>query len=598
MMDMRNEKDFDISLESLSTLKIIIEIINSIGKKEKSKIIPISILCLISGLSETFSLSLILPLIQSIANPNNLLLNPYIVSLGIDNQFNLILITLLIFILGLLIGTSIRIFSVFIINKWAASVGQNVSLKILNNLLNQDYEFHINNNSGDFIYTITTDSITVSRCLRLLANSSYLLINSLTILVGLFVFKPFISFYLFTIISISYLLGAKFTKNLLYKTSYKNTKFSRNQLKILRETLGGIKETLLNKNIEYKLNIFKENDTLLKRTEVIQGVSSELPRILIEVIMLLTICSLLIFIYFIQKDTNALFTIGTFSLGSLKMLSSLSRIYADISTFRVKRFSLLKVYKFLNLNTKKRLIKIYPKKKNFSFKNEIELNNLSFGYQDKTNNINKIILNNINLKIKKNKKVGIIGKTGSGKSTLIDLITGLLEPTEGEIIIDGININKHRNLHHKLSWMRGIAYVPQNIYLYDLSIKDNIIQDQDESHKIDLLRFKEICSISNVDEFVREKKDGYQTIIGEKGVKLSGGQKQRLGLARALYKNSELLILDEATSALDNKTEKDILQKISLYKKDLTIIMITHRENTLVGFDEIIRIKNGELYDH
>ena len=203
MMDMRNEKDFDISLESLSTLKIIIEIINSIGKKEKSKIIPISILCLISGLSETFSLSLILPLIQSIANPNNLLLNPYIVSLGIDNQFNLILITLLIFILGLLIGTSIRIFSVFIINKWAASVGQNVSLKILNNLLNQDYEFHINNNSGDFIYTITTDSITVSRCLRLLANSSYLLINSLTILVGLFVFKPFISFYLFTIISIS-----------------------------------------------------------------------------------------------------------------------------------------------------------------------------------------------------------------------------------------------------------------------------------------------------------------------------------------------------------------------------------------------------------
>tara|TARA_B100000886_G_scaffold305661_1_gene237546 strand:- start:42614 stop:44404 length:1791 start_codon:yes stop_codon:yes gene_type:complete len=593
-MGMINKKDIDENKESLSTLKIIIEIINSIGKKEQRKIIPISILCLISGLSETLSLSLILPLIQSIANPNNLLSNPYIISLGINNQLNLILISLIIFLIGLIVGTTIRIYSVFIINQWAAKVGQNISLKILKNLLNQNYEYHINNDSGDFIYTITTDTTTVSRCLRLLANSSYLLINALTIILGLFIFKPFISVYLFTTISISYILGAKLTKNILNKTSFRNAKFSRTQLKILRETLGGIKETLLSKNIQYKLNIFKDNDTLLKKTEVVQGVASELPRILIEAIMLLTICSLLIFIYFIQKDTNALFTIGTFSLGSLKMLSSLSRIYGDITIFRVKRFSLIKVLKLLNLNNNRNWREINPKKKN-SFNNQIELNNISFSYKDRTNNATKIILNKINFKITKNKKVGIIGKTGSGKSTLIDLIIGLLEPTEGKIIIDGIDLNKLRNLDHKISWMKSISYVPQNIYLYDLSIKENIIQGHDESHEINTQRFNEICKISHVYEFVRDKKNGYETLIGEKGVKLSGGQKQRLGLARALYKNSDVLILDEATSALDNKTEKDILQKISLYRKDLTIIMITHRENTLVGFDEIIRIEKGEI---
>jgi ABC-type multidrug transport system fused ATPase/permease subunit len=219
-------------------------------------------------------------------------------------------------------------------------------------------------------------------------------------------------------------------------------------------------------------------------------------------------------------------------------------------------------------------------------KHGIVLHDLSFRYS----NDGPEVIRQLSLQIPRGSRVGFIGKTGSGKSTVIDLIMGLLEPTSGGVEIDGRPLTSA----NRRAWQARIAHVPQSIYLADSSIAENIAFGLD-ARDIDQQRVREAARTAQLAEFIETLPRQYQTAVGERGVRLSGGQRQRIGLARALYKQADVLILDEATSALDDATEKAVMQAIDSIGKGITVLMVAHRVTTLRGSDRIFELKNGSL---
>ena len=227
-------------------------------------------------------------------------------------------------------------------------------------------------------------------------------------------------------------------------------------------------------------------------------------------------------------------------------------------------------------------------KNNFKFTKTIEFKNVSFSYLKN----NFYVLKNINFKIKKGDRIGIIGETGSGKSTFIDLMIGILKPDEGKIFLDNNELHKQVQ---KTDLLNSVAHIPQVIYLIDSSYAQNIAFGIDPK-LIDMNLVIECAKLAKIHDFIESQGDKYNTKVGEKGIKISGGQRQRIGIARALYKKSNILILDEATSALDEETERKVLEGLFNYGKELTIIVISHRKSSLSFCDRIINIKNNSIY--
>ena len=286
-------------------------------------------------------------------------------------------------------------------------------------------------------------------------------------------------------------------------------------------------------------------------------------------------------------------SLGVYFAAGYRIIPSLVRIITSFQLFQYNIQSVNPIFldfdKDQNNNLSKKNNIISEKKNNFSFNKSLVLKNVSYSYEYKERKT--FVLEKINLILEKNKHIGIIGETGSGKSTMVDLILGLIKPKTGEIIADGINI--HSNIE---GWQSLIGYVPQDIFLNDSSIKKNIAYGVKEE-KIDDEKIYQTIESANILDFVKKLPAGINTELGEKGIKLSGGQKQRIAIARALYFNPKIIIFDEATSSLDFNTESNIIQGFEKLKKDKTLISITHRTNTLLNCDKIYEIKNGNLLE-
>ena len=330
-------------------------------------------------------------------------------------------------------------------------------------------------------------------------------------------------------------------------------------------------------------NLFK----MTKLNQVIQFITA-LPRYSFEVLMILIFSGLVIVMIGNKIEMmNIIQYLGVFTAASFRIVPGVSRISTNFQLIRYIEPSVKILLKEFTQESKH-----FGNKKNNSknllpikFKNQIDLRSLSFSYPSRK----EFFISNISINIKKGDLVGIIGETGSGKSTLINLLTGLLKPSEGKVEVDNLNINSNLN-----GWHKKIGYVPQAVYLLDDSIKKNIAFGLKEDN-IDNTLIKNAIEKANLKEFLNNLKDGLETIVGEKGIRLSGGQQQRIGIARALYRDPEILILDEATSSLDQSTEKKIMESIQYLKRKKTLIVVTHRLITVKNCDKVFFIDNGKI---
>lgn len=381
-----------------------------------------------------------------------------------------------------------------------------------------------------------------------------------------------------------YISIRKYLGDIGQKRSQANTQ----RFKITAETIGGIKDLKVLGREKTYLESFKKPSYKFSHYNSINATFSEVPQFLVEVIAFGALLAMAM--YALSSDGadigSLLPVLGLYALGALKLKPAVNNIYKAIATMKYGASALDNVINDLQENDTE--IDIKNDFKRLRLQKELKIENIDFYYP----NTQQPALHNINIDIKANTTVGIIGTTGAGKSTLVDMILGLLQPTSGEIRVDTKLLNKD-NIRQ---WQNSIGYVPQSIFLADDTIASNIAFGI-EKDDIDMAQVEKVAKMAQVHEFVIKQEDSYDTIIGERGVRLSGGQRQRLGIARALYHNPELLVLDEATSALDNQTEAEVMESIDNMSGSKTIIMIAHRLSTVERCDKIIKLENGEVVD-
>jgi ATP-binding cassette subfamily B protein len=356
-------------------------------------------------------------------------------------------------------------------------------------------------------------------------------------------------------------------------------------MKTLKESLISIRDVILDGTYSFYLNSYKISDQKMKDALGSSQFIGLSPRYFIESFSIILI-AIFSYIYLTKQGNIAIMLplLGSFLLAFQRLLPAAQQIYNNWTAFLGNKVMMEEVIETLLLKNSE--YGHIQDSELMKFDSSIKMEHVSFKYNENE----KVILNSIDLSIKKGEKIAIIGGTGNGKSTLIDIIMGLLEPTEGFVSVDCIPVTAE----NMRSWQLNIAHVPQTINLIDASISENIAFGF-KTGEIDQKRVELISSLIFLEEFIDKKANSYNQSVGEMGVWLSGGQRQRIGIARALYKNPNVLILDEATSALDNTTESKIINSLFKYNKDMTIIFVTHRLSILAMCDKVFEIKNGSI---
>lgn len=380
-----------------------------------------------------------------------------------------------------------------------------------------------------------------------------------------------------------YLIVAVNVHKKLERNSQRIAKSSKEQLKALQEGLGAIRDVLLDGSQHTYLAIYRRVDRPQRQLEANNQFLGGSPRYVVEAVGLLAIAGLGFWLT-LREDYDGIAVIpllGFMALGAQRLLPALQQVYAGWSSLKASAVNMDNALKMLDQPLPLQLKASNPLK----FDQRIQLQSVGFRY----NYDQPYVLRDLNLDINRKESIGLIGSTGSGKSTLVDLLMGLLQPTEGQILVDGSDLHDTEHPERLLEWRAAIAHVPQSIFLADSSIAENIAFGLPK-HKIDLERVRQAAYMAQISSFIESNSEGYDTFVGERGVRLSGGQRQRIGIARALYKKASIIVLDEATSALDSRTEKDVIKSIERLNKEITIIIIAHRLSTLTNCTRIFEL--------
>jgi len=569
---------------------LIRDIWKQLYKRRKIQLSLLIFLMLLSGIAEMISVFSIIPFLEIISNSDKFIkyeIFSFVLSNFSAKEVNLIFT--LGFIFAIALATSTRILTLWINMRLSAAIGADFGYAAYRNILFKDFDFHLNLNSSSMIAVVMTK---IDELIKLIVNLLSAISSSLivfTIFIGLIIVDIKFTIGLGFCLAIGYLLIASLTKRKLSKNSKIISKASDEKAKAVQEGLGSIREILLEGDQKRFINSYREADLKRHIGRAKNIFMRSFPRFVLEGLgIILFAIGSFIFLAINPESASILITLmGTLALAASKLLPATQSIYSGWSTIYGNSESALDVLRIIKLKEKSFPGVVKP---NIKFKN-ISFKNVSYKYP----NSNQFILKNLNFEINVGEKLGIIGSTGSGKSTLLDLLMGLLEPTDGEILIDGININNKKNKIKLLQWRKSISHVPQDIFLSDSSIKDNIIFGRKKDHykSKDESDFINCLEVSQLRNFIQNLEDGDKTFVGERGIRLSGGQKQRIGIARAIYKSKNVFVLDEATSALDENTEKNFMRSLNKYYANATLIMISHRLSSIKNLDRIIKLNDG-----
>ena len=580
-------------MESISFIKILKTFFFNLEKKRQRQILFLFLLVILAAFAETISLASAFPFLQIIIDQSyiweNNFLNSFLLFLGINRSDNIIFPICVLFGSTAFFAGVIKSYNLWYGIKISSLISSDLSYLCFKQNLYQNYENSIEKNSSDLI---TNNTVFINEANAIFSSSARLLSNiiiGLCISIYLIFLNTKLALSSIFIFIIAYFLIGKFLQKKLLKNSILIEENSKRQTQIIQESIGSFRDILLNSNQKYFLNIYKNIDYDLKAKNAENIFYNLFPRYAIESLFLLILSILVFFISLRSTDfVNIIAILGSFAIGGQKLLPCMQQSYGTWSYIIGSKYLLINILKLSNQKQDISLINYEPKI--FDFKDKIKLNNICFKYSGTEN----YILKNFNLEISKGEKIGIIGQTGVGKSTVVDIIIGLLEPTNGSLVVDEKNIYDYRYPQRRLDWRRNIAHVPQKIFLNDATIAENIAFGE-SLKEINLRKVQEAAKKAEIHQYISKQALNYFGRIGENGIKLSGGQMQRIGLARAFYKSSEIIVLDEATSALDTFTESKIIDTVFKSSKNITIILVTHRENSIKACDKVVRISHSRL---
>ena len=570
------------------------KILDLLTESEKKRAIFLLFLILIMAIIDMLGVASILPFIGVLANPNlietNLILkNIYLLSnsFGVNNinQF-LFALGITVFLL-LMISLILRAITQYVQVHFSFMREYSIGKRLIEGYLHQPYSWFLSRHSADLGKSILSEvSETIGGVIMPILTIISQTIVVIALLLLLIVIDPLLAISIGTVLFISYGIVFYFMKNLLSKIGSERLKANTDRFATISEAFGAAKEVKVGGLEQVYIDRFVKPAHVYAKNKSLASVIGQLPRFFIEGVAFggMIILTLLMMIRG-NGFANIVPIIALYTFAGYRLMPALQQIYASVTQLRFSNSTLNALHKDLmslkykkNLNDSKSIIQL---------KKNIKLNDIYFNYPNK-----KIpALKKINVEIPAFQKIGVIGLTGSGKTTMIDIILGLLEPTQGTLSVD----DKLIDSSNKRSWQRNIGYVPQQIYLSDATVAENIAFGE-VKERIDLKAMEEASRMANLHNFViNELPDNYHTTIGERGVRLSGGQRQRIAIARALYHKPEILILDEATSALDNFTEKAVMEAMDNLANKITIILIAHRLTTVKNCDTVFLIDNGSL---
>lgn len=491
-------------------------------------------------------------------------------------QFILIIITL--FTLKLLV----LIFVAWLESDFLAKFREKISNNIYHNFLNRDVKNLLSKNSAEYIRNFTEEILTsiafIRSCLRIILDS----ILIITFLIFLMYFNPLITAFVYIFFSLLGFIYYRLVKNKLSNWANISLENRKKKIQFISESFSAIKSIKILSREIFFFNIFKNQIKSISKIHFKVSFLGELPRNFFEYILFISI--LLLFFYLVKNEysnESIIQLISVYTLAAFRLVPLLNRFLSHMQKFKYSYPSINKLIKEKN----QKIIQKKSKTKKINFKKNIKLNIKKFSFNNKANYLFK----NVNIEIKKNSQVGIMGQSGSGKSTIIDIFCGFQKNKYSKLIIDGKDIFKTENLEN---WHKSIGYVPQNIIILNQSLRENILFGADKNHFGDNI-LRELIKKVDLENFLKKSNNGFSQVLKQDGLNISGGEKQRIGIARALINNPDLIILDEATSGLDIETENKVLD--TLKKLNKTSIIVSHRYNALKNCDKIYLLKNKEF---
>lgn len=581
---MKNER------RNISWPYLLRHLFSHISIRRKWQILSMFFLIIMASFSEVLSIGLILPFLSVLTQPEQLFSNSYIKTIaqyfGIHTGLELLLPLTILFCLSAIFANLMRFFTLLANVRVSNGIGFELSMTAYRCALYQPYSYHLNRNSSAVISDIAkTNALTEGVILPILNIISGLILL-ISIIATLFVINPMVAIGTFGGFGLIYFLIMKLSNRSLAISSATIATESSKVGQVLYEGLGGIRDIILNSTQEIFCTIYAKSSLPNRYAQGNSMLLANGPHYGVEAIGM-SLIGMVAFLLAVKSDGGvmaAVPTLGALVLGAQRILPILQRIYGSIASIKSNKDNLIDALELLD--------RPYPPYissgaiTKLPFKNSIELIDIKFRYNEQL----PLVLKGINLVIMKGDRIGIMGKTGGGKSTFLDIFMGLLNPSEGYIKVDSQKIDQS-NLQE---WQACIAHVPQTIFIADSSIAENIAFGC-PIEKIDFDRVRRAASSAGIASTIESWTDSYETVVGERGVRLSGGQRQRIGIARALYKKAEVLVLDEATSSLDNETEGEVIGGIDELSADVTILMVAHRLTTLKNCNKIIQIESGVI---
>jgi ABC-type multidrug transport system fused ATPase/permease subunit len=559
-----------------------------LSRKQKKQIIGLFFLLFVGIFFEMLGLGILVPVFSVMLNPQKLIeyhiFEETTSKILLMPKGKIVFLFMSILILVYIVKSIFLFFLTWKQNKFSSDLSADLSKRMFEGYLTQPYTFHLTNNSSFLLRNIQTE---VNQFLTVSQNVVVISIEisaAAGVCFMLFFLEPLGALVVMIFLVVSAFLFYKATKNKLETWGKNRQLYDGKTNQHIIQGLNGIKDVIILGRQKAFLENFNKYNEAKAAISTKQYTLQMIPRFYLELLAVIGLCFLILIMTLQGKPNEVIIPIiGVFVASAFRIIPSFNRI---MSSFQVVKYNKVVIDLLYKEFSKFKYSETHKTTNELQFNHEISINNITFSYP----NSEKSSLTDLTIKIDKGSSIGLIGKSGSGKSTVADIILGLLNPEKGEVIIDN-KININQNIE---SWRRKIGYVNQNIYLTDDTILHNVAFGIPEE-QINVEKVINVLRLAQIFDFISELPEGLNTLVGERGVRLSGGQKQRIGIARALYNNPEILILDEATSALDNETEKDFMSSVYNMKGTITLVIIAHRLTTIEKCDFIYELNNGRV---